>query len=130
MQPRKMRLRMKHIAIFAAVALLATACVPVNPKNQSANEPAQYAIDGSTFTGNITNEFIYRMLDMAHEGHTVSFSSDTSHNKSTGVRATYTYSTRNREQAFRWARRMAQNGFTITVSYNKRTAEYNCRATK
>lgn len=122
-----------NTSILLLTALLATACKSTKVARSQGEKPVQYVMDGTNFyVGKINNEFIYRMLDMAYSGQSVTFSSsnNSKNENRLGQPTTYTYSTSNREAAFRWARRMAQSGFTITVSYNKNTAKYHCVATK
>ncbi len=125
-----MTIGMKHIIPFVAAALMVSSCTITSSLDDDTVAPVSYVIDGSEFTGNISNEFIYNMLDLAYSGHVVVFGSDVKNNVQAGNPVTYTYSTSNREAAFRWARRMSHGGFTIKVSYNKKTAKYYCIATK
>ena len=122
---------MKYIPILLATALLTVGCESLNRQDDNSDEHISYIIDGSSYYGNISNELIYRMLDMAYSGHEVTFGSeDNSKNLQLGRHETYTFSTSNRETAFRWAKRMSHNGFTITVTYNKMTSKYHCVARK
>ena len=122
-----------YTPILLLTALMSTSCESTKIVRSQGEKPVQYVMDGTSyFVEKISNEFIYRMLDLAYSGQSVTFSSSNTSKNETNVAQplTYTYSTSNREAAFRWARRMAQSGFTITVSYNKNTAKYHCKATK
>lgn len=119
-----------NISILAIVALMLASCESVSRVSNEPEAPVMYIIDGDDFAGNISNECIYRMLDMAYSGHNVTFSTEGQHQSSVSGAETITYRTSNREAAFRWARRMSHNGYTITVSYNKRNGKYYCKATK
>ena len=120
---------MKKLPLYIAALLLAVSCGPMMPGSQGSDEPVSYFIDDESFTGDISNEFIYRMLDMAYAGHKVQFGNKTN-SRSAGHSQTVNYSTSEREDAFRWARRMSSRGFTITVSYNKKLSKYFCVATR
>lgn len=119
---------MKRIFVIMAAALLATACRPSANVSRGSSEPILYVIDGKDFTGDINRDFIYRMLDMAYAGHAVTFGSEASKNSNIGTNDVFSYSTSSREAAYRWARRMSRNGYTITVVYNKKTEKYHCTA--
>ena len=119
---------MKHLPIYITIALLAVACGSTSPNDIGQDKPVKYVIDGNDYIGNSSDGFIYRMLDMAYSGHSVTFGSEKS--QYVGSIAKYTFSTANREDAFRWAKRMSNNGFTIQVTYSKKDGKYHCIATR
>ena len=121
---------MKRLFIIAAAALLAASCGSVSQYADRSDQPVLYFIDENQFSGNISNELIYRMLDMAYSGHSVTFGTENKGNNGTvGRPVVHRYSTPVREEAFRWALRMSRRGYTITVTYSQKTKRYYCTAT-
>ena len=95
-----------------------------------------YVIDGTTHHVTLVGEeawhdFVHRMLTMAEEGHEVSFRYEEASSSSiVSSKETVTYTTTNHDDAYKWADNMANNGYLVTVSYDRETGVYTCIAIK
>lgn len=135
----------KTIITVALIGMLATLAVSCQKENieverteateQVAVYSVSYTIDGTreeiTLAGEVAwKGFIARMLDLAEEGHRVSFRMEDGTQRIVTSKETITYSTTNREEAFEWAEKMIRQGYSATVEYDKKEKRYNCYAIK
>ena len=132
---------------FKTVALLAVLCLPVagcqkdqvdNPveyaEPSSAAIKATYSINGTQYTVLLEDEaawnaFIEKMLALTREGYEVSISRGDSLT-SRPTKETITYTTTSEQDALQWTNTMANLGYTVTMTYNKKTGIYTCIAIK
>lgn len=81
-----MKKNIKTIAVFAALSLIAAGCqkdetiLPQSTVQEATSNTVKYTVDGKKYCQIIRSEqdwsdFLYRMLALAEEGHTVSISS-------------------------------------------------------
>lgn len=106
---------------------------PIPVEQKAAVNIVSYMVDGHSFQVVINSEpdwsdFLYRMLALAEEGHTVTISSRVSSTSST--REVVTYTTNSKPDAYAWADNMTANGYTVTVKYDPVTNMFNCTAIK
>lgn len=125
---------------FAAVGLLATSCQKesfVEPNSDVQQSVTQcggyYTIDGNTYAICVGSDsewtaFVIQMVNLAEEGHTVTFSR---HKASIDVaKEVVTYSTANKQEAYDWAANMTLQGYEVTVSFDNNTGMFNCTAVR
>lgn len=137
-----MRKTIITVALIGMLATLAVSCQKENIEVERAKATEQvavysvsYTIDGTreeiTLAGEVAwKGFIARMLDLAEEGHRVSFRMEDGTQRIVTSKETITYSTTNREEAFEWAEKMIRQGYSATVEYDKKKKKYNCYAIK
>ena len=130
------------VALIGMLTTLAVSCQKENIEVERAEATEQvavysvsYTIDGTreeiTLAGEVAwKGFIARMLDLAEEGHRVSFRMEDGTQRIVTSKETITYSTTDREEAFEWAEKMIRQGYTATVEYDKKEKRYNCYAIK
>ena len=93
-----------------------------------------YYIDGNCHKVSISNDeelnlFLERMIALAKEGHSVWFSR-TNNAHSSLSKEQVTYVTNNLDDAKKWAKKMLDDGYQVSISFNQQTGEYTCIAVK
>ena len=134
-----MNKQIKTLAIFIALSMVAASCqkeetlslIPVEQK--ATDNIVNYMVDGDSFQVVINSEqdwsdFLYRMLALAEEGHTVTISSRVSTTSST--REVVTYTTTSKPDAYAWASNMSSQGYTVVVTFDDSTGVFTCTAIK
>lgn len=106
---------------------------PIPVEQKATDNIVSYMVDGQSYQVVINSkldwsDFLYRMLALAEEGHTVTISSRVSSTSST--REVVTYTTNSKPDAYAWADNMTANGYTVTVKYDPVTNMFNCTAIK
>ena len=94
-----------------------------------------YSIDGVTHRvtlhgDNALDEFLRRMVALAEEGHEVSFRNEEAASQSVSSKETITYTTSNYDYAVNWSKEKTDEGYTVTITYDKETQIYTCTAVK
>ena len=69
------------------------------------------------------------MIALAKEGHSVWFSR-TNNAHSSLSKEQVTYVTNNLDDAKKWAKKMLDDGYQVSISFNQQTGEYTCIAVK
>ena len=134
-----MKKQIKTLAIFIALSMVAASCqkeevlLPIPVGQETTANIANYTVDGKTFQAPINSdqdwsEFLYRMLALAEEGHTVTISSRVSATSSTKEIVTYT--TTSKPDAYNWADNMIAQGYDVTVHFDNNTGIFTCIAVK
>ena len=136
-----MKKEFKKVALFLVLGMAMTACQKENLSNDmvgmeqtESSIHAVYAIDGKLFDAVFSsedawNDFISQMLALAREGHEVVFS----RNGNIGISVSkekVTFVTTSEQEAHHWAHDMMENGYTVSIEFNKVTGEYTCTAIK
>lgn len=128
------------IAFFAVLAGIPVSCQKENVIEEtsivSENRVVytmRYTIDGVTHSITLIGDeawrdFLNRMFALAEEGHSVSFCEESNSNRIVSVKDVVTYTTNNREEAYSWADRMIEQGYTVTIKYDKENGKYTCTA--
>lgn len=137
-----MRKTFTAIALFAVLGTLAVSCQKENIIDET-NIVAEngtvytvsYAVNGVTHQLTLIGDeawqaFLNRMLALAEEGHEVSFRNEEAASRVVSTKETVTYSTPNHDDAINWAEKMAGDGYTVTIVFDKENKVYNCYATK
>ena len=93
-----------------------------------------YSIDGVTTQMVISDDeswhsFLNWMFTLAEEGRQVTFSRTGFINQSI-TKDIVTFSSKDRNTAYEWADMMANDGYSVSVEYNKDTGMYDCIAIK
>ena len=134
-----MKKQIKTLAIFIALSMVAASCqkeevlLPIPVGQETTANNVNYTVDGKTFQAPINSdqdwsEFLYRMLALAEEGHTVTISSRVSATSSTKEIVTYT--TTSKPDAHAWADNMTAQGYDVTVHFDNNTGIFTCIAVK
>lgn len=130
------------IALFAVLGSLAVSCQKENIIDETSIVAengkvytVSYTVDGVThhFTligDDAWHDFMNRMFALAEEGHEVSFRNEETASRIVSTKEVVTYSTKDRDKAYAWAETMAYEGYTVTISFDKKTGIYTCEAVK
>ena len=141
--PKKVKMKVKYlpVALLAIIGLTATSCQKeIITDSQSINNvvgEVRYmtcTINGVTTIETIVGDeawadFLHRMTVLAGNGYVVSFCNT---GKVTGIsdnKKVVTYTTDNQEDAEKWAGRMADEGYNVTIIFDEETGIYTCIAT-
>ena len=125
------------LVLLALSGALATSCTKENTQHptccQVEEHSVSYTIGGQTFYANPKTDeewsaFIQRMLALAREGYTVSFSRDGVGTSLSKLKETFT--TTNPEEAEAWCKQKREEGYTVTITFDQGTGEYTCIAIK
>lgn len=134
-----MKNQFRTLAIFIALSMVAASCQkeetlsPIPVEQKAAVNIVSYMVDGQSYQVVINSEqdwsdFLYRMLALAEEGHTVTISSRVSSTSST--REVVTYTTNSKPDAYAWADNMTDQGYQVTITYDGSTGIFTCIAVK
>jgi hypothetical protein len=92
-----------------------------------------YSINGEVFQTSISesewNAFVERMIALAREGYEVTFSRNRS-SLTSQSKEKVTFITTDEKEAQQWSHDMANQGYTVTISFDQGTGEYTCVAYK
>ena len=135
-----MKFSMKRLALFMVLGLTAVSCQKTedfNPLTSSEQTPetfqVMYSINGEVYQTTLSESewdaFVERMLALAREGYEVTFSKNSS-SLTSQSKEIVTYVTKSEHDAHVWSEDMANNGYEVTITYNKETGEYTCVATR
>ncbi len=137
-----MRKTFTTIALFAVLGTLAVSCQKENIIDET-NIVAEngtvytvsYAVDGVTHQLTLVGDeawqaFLNRMLALAEEGHEVTFRNEEAASRVVSTKEVVTYTTDNGEDALNWAEKMVDDGYTVTITFDKEKKTYTCYAIK
>jgi hypothetical protein len=135
-----MKKNIKTVALFAALSLAAVSCqktdefLPINGNEQLAETfQVMYSINGEVFQTTMSESewdaFLERMMALAREGYEVTFSKNRS-SLTSQSKEKVTFVTTSEQEANEWSNNMANQGYEVTISYNHKTGEYTCIATR
>ena len=129
----------RNVALLAALTLAATACqkendiTPLGTEQTSETLQVVYAINGEVYHATLSESewdaFVERMLALARKGYEVTFARNTS-SLSSQSKEVVTFVTEIEQEAHAWANDMIDQGYSVTISYDKKTGKYTCIATK
>lgn len=129
------------IALLAVIATLAVSCQKENIIEETyivaendAVYKVNYTIDGVThhitlFGEKAWMEFLQYMLALAEEGHNVSFFNEENCSQVSSSKDVVVYTTTDATDAIKWADKMVNEGYFVTIDYDPRTGKYICTAT-
>ena len=70
------------------------------------------------------------MLALAEEGHRVSFRNENASSQDALTKEVITYTTNDHDDAYTWAEKKLNEGYEVTVEYDRETGKYTCTAIK
>ena len=135
-----MKKKVLNVLLFATLSLVAASCQKETSDNP--NYPAAeistaysvtYTIDGVSQMDIVSSYLLYtqlvnRLLESATAGHSVTFKIAERSSNVANSKDVKKYSTKDRDQAFKWCETMGQQGYAVSVSFDKETGTYNCVA--
>ena len=134
-----MKKTLKKVALLTVLTLAATACqkendvLPLGTEQTSETLQVVYAINGQVYHATLSESewdaFVERMLALAREGYEVTFAKNTSSFTSQS-KEEVTFVTNSEQEAHAWANEMTDQGYTVSISYDKKTGKYTCIAVK
>ena len=94
-----------------------------------------YTIDGVSYRLTLLgdeawHDFLSRMFALAEEGHTVTFFNEEAASRVLPSKVVETYSTSDKDDAYPWAEKKGNEGYTVTVVFDEETGIYTCYAFK
>lgn len=137
-----MRKTFTTIALFAVLGTLAVSCQKENIIDETSIVAengkvytVSYTVNGVTHQltlvgDNAWHDFLNRMFVLAEEGHEVTFRNEETASRIVSAKEVVTYSTKNRDEAFSWAEAMIDEGYSVTISFDKKTGVYTCETLK
>lgn len=130
------------IALFAVLGTLAVSCQKENiiddtcvVAENGTVYTVSYSVDGATHHITLIGEdawhdFLNRMFALAEEGHEVSLRNEDRASRVLSSKDVVTYTTTNRDDAYAWADKMSDEGYAVTIRFDKETGIYTCNAIK
>ena len=108
--------------------------IPVVAGQEETTVNVVYSINGEMFYTVLHGEsawhdFIKQMLALAREGYEVSFSRN-GNSLAASTKEKVTYVTKSEDDANDWARKMSNDGYIVTITYDDETGEFTCVAIK
>lgn len=137
-----MRKTFTTVAFAALLGTLAVSCQKENILNEpttieqnSSIYMVRYSIDGVmhqlTLSGDDAwHDFLNYMFGLAEVGHKVSFQNEKAASRTIAAKEIVTYTTTNHDDAYKWAENMGDNGYKVTIYYDKEKKVYYCEACK
>ena len=138
-----MKRTVRTVALVAVLCVAAAGCQKetINPTGNDVvvNENIRmvtYTVDGVTHRVTLLNDeawmaFIRSLTDLAKNGHSVTFLNETANaNTMSSTKEKVVYTTDNEDDANKWAAKMADQGYTVSVIYDSETGIYTCTAIK
>ena len=128
------------MAAIALLSALAIGCQKVTPEETTivfsgTNEARMviYSINGAENTttlnsGEDWSQFLNRMIDLSEEGCIVKLRLAGAASGTALLKEVVTFSTPDREVACAWVNKMVNNGYEVTISYDKENQLYHCSA--
>ena len=128
----------KTVALFSVLTLAATGCQKENEFNplvdsEQTTETIQvvYSINGEVFQTTLSESewdaFLERMMALAREGYEVSFSKNRS-SLTSQSKEKVTFVTTSQQEAIAWSSNMVDQGYEVTITFDKKTGVYTCVA--
>ena len=137
-----MRKTFTTIALFAVLGTLAVSCQKENIIDENTivaeNDTVykvRYTVDGVTHQLTLIGDearqtFLNRMLALAEEGHEVTFRNEEFSSRVISTKEVVTYTTTDHDEAYTWAEKMFNDGYAVTIYYDKDKKTYTCIAIK
>ena len=129
------------VAIIATLGTLATSCQKeafleeqCYVVDMEAGYSVHYSINGTSFHATLHDEdeynaFIAYLFGLARQGNEVTFRDD--NQPSTGLtKDVVVFTTSSEEEAATWSKKMASNGYTVTISFDQQSGVFTCIAIK
>lgn len=116
------------VALLSVLATMAISCQKEETNNLYPNAEAfnavrvvRYAINGKEYSiviygENQWQEFVNRMITLAREGNEVRFANENVSSTDIADKDVHVYKTTDEKDANRWAREMADQGYTVNIT--------------
>ena len=130
------------MALFIVLSVAAISCqketfndVIDNQTEVTMSRSVSYMVDGTLYHATLHSDaewdaLMHRLLALARNGHRVVLANGNNVTTSSLSKEVVTFTTTDEEEANHWAAQMTANGYTVSISYDKKTGEYNCIAVK
>ena len=94
-----------------------------------------YTVNGTTYRQVIHSDedldaLISTLFALAREGYTVRVMNENQSINEYSEKETVTYTTKDKNSAYNWAKEKILEGYDVTISFNQETGEYTCVATR
>lgn len=134
--------RTRTVALFIVLSVAAISCqketfndVIDNQTEVTMSRSVSYMVDGTLYHATLHSDaewdaLMHRLLALARNGHRVVLANGNNVTTSSLSKEVVTFTTTDEEEANHWAAQMTANGYTVSISYDKKTGEYNCIAVK
>lgn len=131
-----------YVAMLTTLGLMATGCqkemVENLPNQTSVSISAytvEYSINGETFRTVLQSEEEYdalllRLVALAREGYTVQVRNGNTIRQGNASKEVVTYTTTDSDDAKRWTKKMMNEGYEVTITFDEETGIYTCIAIK
>ena len=136
-----MKKQVKTVALFTVLSLMAVGCqketiVEPNTGMQQTMRvrTVTYSIDGVTQQIVIRGDeawrnFLKQLTALARQGHRIQFRCEETRTNASTAKEVVTYTTYNEEDALAWCDLMSDKGYSVTMTYDKKSGRYICTAT-
>lgn len=132
-----MKKTFRTVALFGMLCMATVSCTKENITNteMSVNTDTVHYYAGSYYgSENLYDDgawdaFLDRMLSLARDGYEVTLVNSASSNGQ-ATKEVVTYTTTSSDDAKRWSKEMYDQGYNVTISYDKTTGIYTCVAVK
>ena len=132
----------KTVALFTVLSMVAISCQKENFNDVIGNQTevtmsrsVSYMIDGTLYHATIHSDaewdaLMHNLLALALNGHRVAIANGNNVITSSLSKEVVTFTTDNEVEANHWATQMIANGYTVSISFDKKTGMYTCIAVK
>ncbi len=137
-----MKKTFKTIALLSMTGLMAISCQKepiVEPQATIETTPYEhrviYTLDGMDYQISFSSDeewllYLDHLIALAESGRSVGFRRAETRVSTKQTREIVTYTTNNRKDADAWAASMEDNGYEVSITYDKKTGIYTCTAIK
>ena len=128
------------MVLLAAISITSVSCQKEEAFNsQITTQEAAYShsvlyfIDGEQHTVTFYSEeawhaFLTHLFALAQEGHQVTFRALTANSSTSARKEKVVYTTENQADALKWADKMEDEGYAVTITFDSNTGIYTCIA--
>lgn len=137
-----MKTKKIYLALFATLGLAAIGCQketePTLPTSTTENASAyivEYSIDGETHRAVLNSEeeynaLMFRLMALAQEGYEVNVRNGNTVRQENASKDVVVYTTQSESDAVKWTKKMMDDGYEVTVTYDDKTHTFTCVAIK
>ena len=132
----------KTMALIAVLGMGTTGCQKESvfssysaEENISENITMLYSVDGEGYSITLNSEeemdaFFLYLTALARQGHSVVVANENARERTISSKEVVTYTTTDANDAARWAKKMTQEGYAVTIHHDSQTGVYTCIAVK
>lgn len=137
-----MKTKKIYLALFATLGLATIGCQketePTLPTSATENASAyivEYSIDGETHRAVLNSEeeynaLMFRLMALAQEGYEVNVRNGNTVRQENASKDVVVYTTQSESDAVKWTKKMMDDGYEVTVTYDDKTHTFTCVAIK